>query len=45
MNDLYTTSQKNLEVEIKLRQQLEGEVDILKRHNEEKEVIINNNKH
>ncbi|XP_003383169.1 PREDICTED: RUN and FYVE domain-containing protein 2-like [Amphimedon queenslandica] len=40
LNDLYTASQKNLEVEIKLRQQLEGEVDILKRHNEEKETAL-----
>lgn len=38
LNDLYITVQKNLETEMKLRQQLEQEVDVLKRQGEEKEV-------
>jgi hypothetical protein len=35
---MYAATQKNLEVEIKLREQMENEVDNLKRQKEEKEV-------
>ena len=38
LNDLYAASQKSLDVEINLRQQLEQEVELLRRQREEKEV-------
>jgi chromosome segregation ATPase len=40
LNDMYAATQKNLEVEIKLREQMENEVDNLKRQKEEKEIAL-----
>ena len=40
LNDLYAASQKNLDVEQNLRQQLEQELDTMKRLKEEKEVSL-----
>ena len=38
MNELYATSQKNLDVEMKLRQHLEQEIEVMRRLKEENEV-------
>ena len=38
LNELYATSQKNLDVEMKLRQHLEQEIEVMRRLKEENEV-------